>query len=176
MPRRSGSSPSTTRSRCRSSKICICSIPSRPRCRAQAYDLVVNGEECGGGTIRCSRLRHPVQDLLPLLGLTRRGPGEVRVPAWGLAQRRPAARRDRAGVRPAGDALFGADQYPRLHRLPQDGQGDRPHDRERRGPSSPSSSRSCMFGRSDAEERGRTMPPNPAASTATGMPSIKNGS
>ena len=32
MPTKSGSSPSTIRSRCRSLKTCICSIPSRPRC------------------------------------------------------------------------------------------------------------------------------------------------
>ena len=37
--------------------------------RAQAYDLVVNGEECGGGTIRC---HDPViqSKIFALLGLT----------------------------------------------------------------------------------------------------------
>ncbi len=97
--------------------------------RAQAYDLVVNGEECGGGTIRC---HDPViqSKIFALLGLTpEAGPGEVRLPARRPAQRRTAARRHRAGVRPPGDALRRADQHPRLHRLPQDRQGDRPHDR-----------------------------------------------
>ena len=39
------------------------------RVRAQAYDLVINGEECGGGTIRC---HDPViqSKIFSLLGLT----------------------------------------------------------------------------------------------------------
>ena len=46
-------------------------LDSEPaKVRAQAYDLVVNGEECGGGTIRCPRLGHPVQDLRACSGLT----------------------------------------------------------------------------------------------------------
>jgi aspartyl-tRNA synthetase len=37
--------------------------------RAQAYDLVINGEECGGGTIRCHD--HVIQSkIFALLGLT----------------------------------------------------------------------------------------------------------
>ena len=105
-------------------------LDSEPaKVRAQAYDLVVNGEEAGGGTIRVPRPGDPVQDLRPAGPDARAGPGEVRVPPRRPAQRRPAARRHRAGVRPAGHALFGPDQHPRLHRLPQDGQGDRPHDR-----------------------------------------------
>ena len=45
-------------------------LDSEPaRIRAQAYDLVVNGEECGGGTIRC---HDPViqSKIFALLGLT----------------------------------------------------------------------------------------------------------
>jgi aspartyl-tRNA synthetase len=45
-------------------------LESEPaRVRAQAYDLVVNGEECGGGTIRC---HDPViqSKIFALLGLT----------------------------------------------------------------------------------------------------------
>jgi len=45
-------------------------LDSEPaRIRAQAYDLVVNGEECGGGTIRC---HDPViqSKIFSLLGLT----------------------------------------------------------------------------------------------------------
>jgi aspartyl-tRNA synthetase len=43
------------------------------RIRAQAYDLVVNGEECGGGTIRCHD--HLIQSkIFALLGLS---PGEA---------------------------------------------------------------------------------------------------
>ncbi len=39
------------------------------RVRAQAYDLVVNGEECGGGTIRCHDPRIQSR-IFELLGLT----------------------------------------------------------------------------------------------------------
>ena len=49
--------------------------------RAQAYDLVINGEECGGGTIRC---HDPAiqSKIFALLGLTpEEAAGEVRVPA-----------------------------------------------------------------------------------------------
>ena len=46
-----------------------------------------------------------------------------------LALRRSAARRHRAGHRPLRDALRRAGQHPRLHRLPQDAEGDRPDDR-----------------------------------------------
>ena len=45
-------------------------LDSEPaKVRAQAYDLVVNGEECGGGTIRC---HDPViqSKIFALLGLT----------------------------------------------------------------------------------------------------------
>ncbi len=45
-------------------------LDSEPaKVRAQAYDLVVNGEECGGGTIRCHD--HVIQSkIFALLGLT----------------------------------------------------------------------------------------------------------
>ena len=73
-------------------------LDSEPaKVRAQAYDLVVNGEECGGGTIRCHD--SVIQSkIFALLGLT---PEEAQE-KFGfllerLAQRRSAARRDRAG-------------------------------------------------------------------------------
>ena len=105
--------------------------------RAQAYDLVVNGEECGGGTIRC---HDPAiqSKIFALLGLSPEEANEK----FGfllerLPQRRPAPRRHRPGPRPADHALRRHHQHPRLHRLPQDRQGHRPHDRRpghRRGP------------------------------------------
>ena len=100
--------------------------------RAQAYDLVVNGEECGGGTIRCHdpKIQSRIFELLGLTpGASR---GEVRLPPQRPQERRPAPRRDRPGRRPPGDALRRPDQHPRLHRLPQDRQGHRPHDRRPR--------------------------------------------
>ena len=49
--------------------------------RAQAYDLVINGEEGGGGTIRCHDPADPVQDLRAAGHDARGGRGEVRLPA-----------------------------------------------------------------------------------------------
>ena len=68
-PRRAGTPPSTTRSRCRWPRTSTSWRPTRAKVRAQAYDLVVNGEECGGGTIRCHDPKIQSR-IFELLGLT----------------------------------------------------------------------------------------------------------
>ena len=97
-PRKAVTSPSITRSRCRCSRTCPCSTPIPAKVRAQAYDLVINGEEAGGGTIRC---HDPAiqSKIFALLGLT---PEEAEEKFGFLlerpAQRCPAAWRHRAGA------------------------------------------------------------------------------
>ena len=101
-------------------------------CRAQAYDLVINGNEAGGGTIRIHD-QQLQQQVFRLLGIDEaHGPRAVRLPAGRPAIRRPAARRHRPGHRPDGDALRRAGQHPRLHRFSQDPAGHRPDDRRAR--------------------------------------------
>ncbi len=120
-------------------------LDSEPaKVRAQAYDLVVNGEECGGGTIRCHD--SVIQSkIFALLGLT---PEEAQEKFGFLLERlrngAPPHGGIALGVRPPGHALFRADQHSRLHRFPQDGQGNRPHDRRPRDRRSAGSSRSCI--------------------------------
>ena len=66
--------------------------------RAQAYDLVINGEEAGGGTIRVhdSAIQSKI---FSLLGLSpEAGPGKVWLPSERPQVRRTAARRHRAGA------------------------------------------------------------------------------
>ncbi len=117
--------------------------------RAQAYDLVINGEEAAGGTIR---IHDPAiqAKVFSLLGLS---PEEAQEKFGFLLERpqvrSPPARRHRLRVRPPGHALRRPDQHPGLHRVPQDRPGHGPHDRSARhgrcppasGPSHPVSAR-----------------------------------
>ena len=99
------------------------------KCRAQAYDLVINGSEAGGGTIRIHDPEVQSQ-VFDLLGITpRASPRAVRVFARRSGIRRSAARRHRTGHRSLGDAVRPAGQHSRLHRLPQNAKGDRSDDR-----------------------------------------------
>ena len=115
--------PSTTRSRCPWPKTCHLLDTDPAKVRAQAYDLVINGEEAGGGTIRCHDPNDPGEDLQPARPDPRAGRGEVRLPPRRPPERGAAPRRDRVRVRPPGDALRRPDEHPRLHRLPQDRRG-----------------------------------------------------
>ena len=114
-PRAAGSSP------------CLARDPAKRR--AQAYDLVINGSEAGGGTIRIhdSRVQQQVFDLLGIDAET--------------AQERFGFLLDalQYGAPPHGGIALGIDrlvmlfgrpgQHPRLHRLSQDPAGHRPDDR-----------------------------------------------
>ena len=102
---------------------------TRRKCRARAYDLVINGYEAGGGTIRIHD-QQLQQQVFRLLGIDEAvGPRAFRLPLGCAAVRRAAARRDRLGRRPDGDAFRRPRQHPRLHRLSQDAAGHRPDDR-----------------------------------------------
>ena len=100
------------------------------RVRAQAYDLVINGEEAAGGTIRC---HDPIvqSKIFSLLGLTPEQADEKFGFLLGFAPFATAgssSRGNRVRFRPPGHALRRLDEHPRLHRLPEDRQGNGPHD------------------------------------------------
>ncbi len=99
------------------------------KCRAQAYDLVINGSEAGGGTIRIHDQAQQ-QQVFTLLGIDQQKARERfgflldalqfgAPPHGGIA----------LGHRPLGNAVRRPDEHPRLHRLPKNSEGDRLDDR-----------------------------------------------
>ena len=128
-------------------------LDSEPaKVRAQAYDLVVNGEECGGGTIRC---HDPLiqSKIFSLLGLT---PEEAQEKFGFLL----GALRN--GAPPHGGIALGFDRLAMLYSgltnirdciaFPKTAKGTDLMT-GRRGPLSRSNSRSCMCALSDAKQR-----------------------
>ena len=96
---------------------------------ALAYDVVWNGQELGGGSIRISDPELQ-QRALEAIGIAAGGgPGALRLPARGASLRRAAARRDRLRARSDRPAPRARRLDPRRDRLPEGGLGRRPADR-----------------------------------------------
>jgi aspartyl-tRNA synthetase len=89
---------------------------------AYAYDMVCNGNEIGGGSIRIHRKRRPGAGLR-VMGIGGGGAGEVRLPARRLRLRRPAARRHRLRLGPHLHAALGADSIRDVIAFPKSGGG-----------------------------------------------------
>ena len=97
--------------------------------RAYCYDLVLDGEELGSGSIRIHR--QDIQSLVfRALGIDDRDGGQqVRFFAGGAAVRRAAARWNRLRIRPADDDSSGRELDPRRDPVPQDPDGRVPDER-----------------------------------------------
>ena len=94
-------------------------LDSKPlEARALAYDMVLNGQEMGGGSIRIHNAELQLK-VFELLGISRDEAGEVRLPARRARLRCAAARRIAFGVDRIAMMLCGTDSLRDVMAFPK---------------------------------------------------------
>ena len=96
------------------------SRPTPARCIAKAYDVVLNGIELGGGSVRIHREEVQSKVFRALKIGAEEARAEVRLPARRAAVRRAAARRHRVRARPLRHADDRRRVAARRDRVPED--------------------------------------------------------